>query len=260
MAMLFVAFTSGADAQVQEPGQDFQWKGQLRAGQTVEIRGVNGSIDAQPASGTEVEVRAVRMPGRRGDLEDVRIETVPHADGVTICAIYPSRRNGRENTCEEGRNWSVNVEDNDVRVDFIVRVPRGVHFVGMTISGDIDAANLPGNATVTTVSGDIDVSASGVVEAKTVSGSIDARMGSARPGRDLGFKTVSGSITLYVPADFQADFEASTVSGEIESDFPVRVKRRRWVGVDADGRIGQGSSHALSMETVSGSIALLRAR
>jgi len=258
--VLLAAGAGGAASQVQQGAQDFAWTGRLESGQTIEIKGVSGTIEAEPATGAEVEVRAVRRAGERGDIEDVRIETVRHGNGVTICAVYPSRPSRRENRCESGRDWSVNVDDTDVRVDFTVRVPRGIHFLAKNISGSIDARDLPADATVTTVSGSIDVSAAGIVEAHTVSGSIDARMGTARLDRDLSFRTVSGSITLRVPANFEAAFEASTISGDIESDFPVRVKRRRWVGVDADGRIGQGGAHSLSMETVSGSIALLRIR
>lgn len=258
MAMLFVAVAGGSDARAQE-ARDFRWTGRLSAGQSVEIRNVNGRIAAEPASGAEVEVLAVRKAGRYGEIEDVRIEAVPHRDGVTVCAIYPSRRASRSDRCERGSGGGGDIGDTDVSVDFVVRVPRGVHFVGNNIAGSIFAANLPSNATVSTISGNIDVSAAGVVEAKTISGSIEARMGSARPGRDLRFKTISGNITLSVPADFEAEFDASSLSGGIRSDFPIRIHQRRWVGTDAQGRIGTGS-YGLSMETISGSIALLKSR
>jgi hypothetical protein len=243
----------------QQSDRDFRWTGRLAAGQWIEVKGIIGSIDAQPASGNEVEVTAIKREGRRGRVEDVRIEAVRHDDGVTICALYPSRR-GRENECDVGDRWHSNNDDNDVRVDFVVRVPRGVHFMGRTVSGSVDAIDLPADAKASSVSGDVEVSAAGVVEASTVSGSIRATMGSARPGRDLSFNTVSGSITLYVPANFQADFDAETLSGDIDSDFPISVRRHRYVGVSAYGRIGDRGGHALSMETVSGSIRLRRTR
>lgn len=259
LAMLVVAVVSGSETLAQGASRDFRWTGRLSAGQSVEIRNVNGRIEAEPASGTEVEVLAVRKAGRYGDIEDVRIEAVPHRDGVTICAIYPSRRASRSDRCERGSGGGGDVGDTDVSVDFVVRVPRGVHFIGNNIAGSISAANLASDATVSTISGNIDVSAAGVVEAKTISGSIDARMGSARPGRDLRFKTISGNITLSVPAEFDAEFDASSLSGSIRSDFPIRIHQRRWVGTDAQGRIGSGS-YGLSMETISGSIALLKSR
>ena len=46
--------------------EDFQWRGRVAAGKTVEIKGVNGAIDATAASGDEVEVTATKK-GRRSD-------------------------------------------------------------------------------------------------------------------------------------------------------------------------------------------------
>ena len=62
--------------------------GPLAAGQAVEIKGVNGGIDARAGDGAEVEVSAVKNgPPQRPDA--VKIEVVEHADGVTVCAVYP---------------------------------------------------------------------------------------------------------------------------------------------------------------------------
>src|SRR6185503_3126326 len=82
-------------------GDDFEWKGTLRAGKTIEIVGVNGSIDASGSAGSEVQVTASK-DGRRSDPREVEIVVVEHADGVTICAVYPSARRGEENECKAG--------------------------------------------------------------------------------------------------------------------------------------------------------------
>jgi hypothetical protein len=49
----------------QEAG-DFAWQGAIGTGQTVEIKGVNGPIIAQRATGGEIEVRAEKR-ARRSD-------------------------------------------------------------------------------------------------------------------------------------------------------------------------------------------------
>ena len=69
--------------------EDFAWRGRVGAGQTLEIRGVNGGITAD-ASGGEVEVTAVKR-GRNSDPASVEVKVVEHGGGVTICAVYPSR-------------------------------------------------------------------------------------------------------------------------------------------------------------------------
>ena len=63
--------------------QDFQWRGRLSAGQTVEIKGINGDIRAAPSASGEVEVTAARS-ARRSNPDEVRIEVVQHARGVTV--------------------------------------------------------------------------------------------------------------------------------------------------------------------------------
>ena len=76
--------------------EDFQWRGRVNAGQVIEIKGVNGSVRAEAASGNEVEVVAVKQ-GRRSDPNEVKIAVVEHGDGVTVCAVYPSPDAGRPN-------------------------------------------------------------------------------------------------------------------------------------------------------------------
>src|SRR6478672_5583694 len=106
--------------------QDFQWRGSIPQGQTIEIKGVNGDIRAEPAGGNDVEVVAEKH-ARRDDPSQVQIQVLPHSGGVTICAVYPSPSNSaRPNECQPGSGGRMNVSNNDVTVRFIVRVPAGV--------------------------------------------------------------------------------------------------------------------------------------
>lgn len=239
------------------PQQDFHWRGALDAGQRVTIKGINGNIRAEAASGSEVEITAVKRAGRRGDVDDVRIERVMHAGGVTVCAIYPSPRGGMRNECTAGTDSRVNNENNDVRVDFVVRVPRGVHFYGGTVNGSVSAEDMPADASVSTVNGAATVSAAGVVQASTVNGDVEATTGQANPARDLRFSTVNGSITLNVPAGFRATVDAELLNGRIDSDFPLRITSGRYVGRSAEGEIG-GGGRELNLSTVNGNIRIRR--
>jgi DUF4097 and DUF4098 domain-containing protein YvlB len=256
--MLAVMLLAGAGSAAAQGTQDFRWSGAVPAGQWVEVKGVNGDVRAEPARGSEVEVTAVRRAGERGRVEDVRIETVRHDGGITFCAIYPSRRGQPENRCTPGERWSTNTENNDATVEFVVRVPRGVHFRGQTVNGEVQAERMPANALVSTVNGGVRVSAAGVVEATTVNGAIEATTGSANPGRDLDFRTVNGDIELRVPADFRARVRAKLLNGSVSSDFPLNITRGRYVGARAEGEIGTGG-RALGLETVNGSIRIRRA-
>lgn len=175
--------------------QDFDWSGAIAQGRTIEIKGVNGGITAVPAPGERVEVVADKT-GRRSDEDEVEIQVVEHADGVTICAVYPSRPGRRPNECAPGEDGRMNVHDNDVEVAFTVRVPAGVRLVARTVNGDVDAEGLQSDVVARTVNGDVEVSTSRIAEAKTVNGSIRAMLGRAEWVDRLDFETVNGEIRL----------------------------------------------------------------
>ncbi len=236
--------------------QDFEWSGRLAAGEAIEIKGVNGDIEAMPARGNQVEVTAVKREGRRGYAEEVTFEVLEHGDGVTICAMYPSEPGERENECDQGSWGHMSVHDNDTKVHFTVRVPAGVNLVARTVNGRIDVAELAGDVGAYTVNGGIDIAAAGFAEAHTVNGSIRARMGRADWQGDLDFQTVNGSITLELPADISARVEASTVNGDLYTDFPLTVQGR-WGPRRLRGTIGEGG-RTLHLQTVNGGISLRR--
>src|ERR1043166_3866685 len=137
--LLVLAGLAGSPSQAQQ-GNDFRWHGALAAGKTIEIVGVNGSIDAS-GGGSEVEVVAVKR-GHRSDPAEVRIKVVEHADGVTICALYPPARDREENECRPGGKGHNSTRDNDVNVEWTVKVPRGVRFAGRTVNGDVGGRGL----------------------------------------------------------------------------------------------------------------------
>jgi hypothetical protein len=247
------AFTpAAAAAQSSQSGNEFRWQGQVQAGQNVEVRGVNGGIDASPSSSGQVEVVAVKS-GRESDPSEVRIVVVPHGEGVTICAVYPDVRGEEPNECKPGGGRN-STRDNDVKVHFTVRVPAGVTFNGRTVNGRIEARDLDGRVSLHTVNGDVEISTSSYASVKTVNGSITARLGRADWQDVLEMKTVNGGITLHLPSSVATDVNAKTVSGQILSDFPITIREagRR----SLKGSIGGGGGRGLSLETVNGSITL----
>jgi DUF4097 and DUF4098 domain-containing protein YvlB len=236
--------------------QDFEWSGRLAAGQAVEVKGINGDIEALQASGNQVEVTAVKKEGHRGYADEVTFEVLEHDGGVTICAMYPNEPGKRENECREGGHGRMSVHDNDTEVRFTVRVPAGVDFVGRTVNGSIDTGPLDGNVRAYTVNGGIEIAASGFAQANTVNGSIRASVGRADWSGDLDFQTVNGSITLELPADLNARVEASTVNGDMHTDFPLTIQGR-WGPRSLKGTIGEGG-RTLHLSTVNGGISLRR--
>lgn len=233
--------------------QDFRWHAPMASGKTLEVRGVSGRVRAVRATGSEAEVTATKRAGRRGNPEDVDVKMVEDNQGVVICAVYPTRRDGMSD-CRRGGGRDQNFRDTDVEVNFEVKVPAGVDFVGITVNGDVYAADLPADAEVSTVNGDVEVTASGHARASTVNGSVRATLGKASWNGTLDFSTVNGGIEVTMPENLDADIDASTVNGAIDSDFPITMQGRMR-RQELHGRIGKGGK-SLKLSTVNGGIEL----
>jgi hypothetical protein len=234
-----------------QSAQDFSWTGRLSAGEALEIKGINGDITVSRASGSEIEVVA-EARGRRADPSTVRIERVEHAGGLTFCAVYPTPEGDRENYCGPGSEGRMNTHDNDVVVDFEVRLPADIDFVGHTVNGEVFAEGLGADVTAETVNGSIEISTEGFARAETVNGDIDVRMGAAEFASGAEFSTVNGSITLDVDDGVNADVDASWLNGGFESELPFTLEGR--IGKrSARGVLGDGGPE-LELNTVNGSI------
>ena len=243
---------SGTAAEQAAGAPDFRWAGNVAAGRTVTIRGVSGTITASPGSG-EVVVEAVKT-ARRSDPGDVTIEVIEDAEGLLVCAVYPSGW-FRQNRCARDNAYRMNPRNNDVQVAFNVSVPDGVRLDARNTNGDVRVSGLSGDVSAATVNGDIEAESAGSVSASSVNGSIDATMG-AVPPENLSFNAVNGRIRLALPADADADLSLRTVNGGIDSDFPIEV-RGRWGPRSASGQLGQGGP-AITVSTVNGGIEVRR--
>ena len=260
MTPVYASSLSRAElARLEVPAQtddQFRWTGRVEQGKSIEIKGVNGSISAEPASGDQLEVTATKS-ARRSDPSQVSIKVVEHAAGATICAVYPSDDPSEPNTCEPGQgNGRMNVRNNDVKVAFKVRVPARVALIGRTVNGEINVLELAGNVESHTVNGSINISTSGYAQAKTVNGDISAKLKDANWPGAIDFKTVNGGITVDLPSETNSTVEASTVSGDISSDFQLTIlgtMSRKHLS----GTIG-GGGRELNLKTVNGSIHLRR--
>jgi hypothetical protein len=105
-----------------------------------------------------------------------------------------------------------------------------------SVNGSVRVVNATGPVKAKTVNGGVDVTTTtGPVTAETVNGNVDARMGTLQGDDNMTFKTVNGSVSIYVPARFDGTFRFDTVHGGIDSDFPMTLSGR-WAGYHGDQR------------------------
>lgn len=239
--------------------EEWRWEGEIAPGDRLEIKGVNGEITAAAAPGGRAVVEAART-NERGDPTEVRIEVVEHADGVTVCAVYPSPPGRGPNECRPGDEGRMHVRKNETFVRFEVRVPAGVELVARNVNGGIVAQGLESDVHARTVNGDVRVETTGSARARTVNGSISARLGRLGTG-DLSFRTVNGGIELRLPEGAGARLRAETVHGEIDSELPLTLRGtardRHWGPRKLEATVGEGGPR-VELRTVNGSIRLRR--
>lgn len=232
-----------------------EWRGQIAPGMQIEIKGVFGDLAAVRASGSEVVVTSTKI-GQLDEVAAVRIDVVPHALGVTICAVYPDVPGQAPNSCQPGDAGHLSARDGGeglAAVDFSVQVPDGVTLVGKNLAGDLVATNLRSDAFLHTLSGDVRVSTSRLATAKTMSGAIVASIGLPDWGRDLEFTSMSGNVHVTVPAATNAEVRASATGGTIRSDFPLSGP----VPGQMQGTLGSGGP-TLRLTALGGDVTLRR--
>jgi hypothetical protein len=243
LAVFLIIIYSANAAQVG----DFEWRGKIARGRLVEIRGINGDIHAFPSTSGQVEVVARVASGTTEPPAGIKVQLVPTDSGVTVCAMRP----GQE-SCEPVEKGP------GARVDYVVRLPEGVGFLGRTVNGAVEAKQLKSDVEAYTVNGQVRISTTGSAQARTVNGSITASLLNPFMRKAPQFATVNGGITLNVPEGLSTNVRAETRNGKVLVD--LSNLRGRITDNSIDGRIGAGSrAFPLTLQTINGTIHVRRA-
>ncbi len=260
----------GAQQQFGRDSDVWRWDGRVDGGRWMSVFNINGSVDFAPSADNMVHLVAEKRSNGR-ELDNIHYEVVQAGGNVTICAIWNDNSRCEDGGMEQLRRNDHNENHSSVRIT--VQVPRsvrvGAHSVNggvsvrdvgaevkaNTVNGGVTVRNALGPVRAETVNGGVDVNTSaGPVTAETVNGNVDARMASLSGNDDMTFKTVNGSVAIYVPARFDATFRFDTVHGGIDSDFPMTLSGK-WGPRHAAGTIGAGGRD-LRASSVNGSIQL----
>ena len=239
--------------------QDFQKSYRLAPEGSISIQNVSGNIVVRGYDGESVNVRGIKE-GR--DANQVDVEDLSTGNRIELRVRYPH--------CN---NCSINAS-----VKFEVQVPRGMRYqVGRltTASGDIEVTGTRGSVRAATASGDVVVrdvtgtinvaTASGQMNVKDVAGQVNASSASGdveveisrlEGNEDMRFSSASGDVSVRLPSNLDAEVEMSTVSGSVNTNFPLEVRKERHTGgASARGRVGSGARQ-LRISSASGNVSL----
>jgi hypothetical protein len=105
---------------------------------------------------------------------------------------------------------------NDLRVDFVVRLPKRLRFIGRTVEGDVSAHMLE---------------------------------------QDVEAHSVLGDVRVDLSTKAGAEVHAETANGRVSSEFPLSMRLNSGHGVQAFGRVGH-SRRTVRLKTDEGDIHL----
>ena len=258
LTVLFVAALATAqEKRSVSLDPQFTWRGNLEQGKTVTVIGLNGKVRASYAPDNTVEVRAEKTARENGNPDEVFVEVFEHANGVTLCAIHTKNKPEPGRCLEDGtsRGWNLDNAGRNVRLDFHVKVPKGVRFVGRTTNGGIEALDMQSVVHAETTNGGIKISTSEYATAETTNGGITVEMGKADWSEPVKLETTNGGIDVVLPGDATFQVEAETTNGNISTDFEITTSGGVWRRNRLRGAVGGGGRNLL-LETTNGSIKL----
>ena len=251
------------------------------------VENLAGSVEFTTWDRAQVQIR-----GEAGDdVEEVQISA--DANGVQVRVRNPKNTRRVDGTDLRLRvPETASLEGEGVSSDFSVSGGRGESIMLSTVSGDLEVEATPQRIELESVSGDIElrgdimrssveavsgditmVGPAGEVSVSSVSGDVSLESGEVTRGRfesvsgelmleltlaaggRLDCDSMSGDISLRLPASQQAEFSAQSYSGSIHTDFGRSVSVSRGPGTVLEHRVGD-SGAKIQLESFSGDISI----
>jgi hypothetical protein len=188
-------------------------------GGLVEIANTLGRIEAEPATGTEVEVVAEReVRANTDEAAQAGLKMLAMIENVTADTVR------LEAKVEYPAGMSTRVS---VSMRYRVRVPAGVRVAFRNDVGEIIITGLSSGVTASITNGPVRGSGlSGPVDAEGVNGPVELSF--AAVNADVRAKTVNGGVAVRLPATANAEIDARAVNGgvNIDSGFKLRNEVR----------------------------------
>ncbi len=214
----------------------------------VKVVEVEGNISVEASSGNEISLLATA----KGDLE---VKKGQENDGLfETTLIGDTLRIGRRE--KERNGFRFFWDEDEVQIDYVLRVPATVSLSVMTVNGKIATKGVDGDMKATTVNGPIEIETAGThaLQATTVNGRVRAKF--TRDFQGARFKTVNGGVLATLPSSASFAVNLSQVYGDFEASFPLSINSNpgsRRVSGDVNG-----GAHELKIVTVNGDVELAR--
>lgn len=215
------------------------------------------------ASDSSLQITVDNRSERNVDGTDLKL-MVPRGASIDASAVSADIEvSGMDNEklTASSVSGNVGVSASSRRVS-IESVSGDVEFSGQTVrisaesvSGDIELSGVSGEVSATTVSGDMEIQAGLLDNGKLETVSGDMTVAAEISGGRLSVESMSGDVTLILPASQSGVFKAQSFSGRISTDFGSVDHAKHGPGSHLKYVAGNGDAE-VRVESFSGNIKL----
>jgi len=213
----------------------------LSAAGRVSLENINGDVHIRAWDRNEVRVDAVKTASTQGLLDDARVVVDSTPNSISIRTRYAD---------------STNTDPGSV--EFTVMVPRHACLDEIKlINGAVDIEGVNGEVKASSVNGKVRAQKiAGDARLSTVNGTLEASFEELGDAKTISMNSVNGSITLSIPYDARAEFNARNVTGGIDNDFGIEVNHGRSIGSQLHGVLKGGGTY-IDLNNINGPICIM---
>jgi DUF4097 and DUF4098 domain-containing protein YvlB len=221
----------------QESSQSYA----LSARGRVSLENINGDVHIHAWDRNEVRIEAVKTANTKGQLNDARVFVEAGPDSISIRTRYQD--------C---------VKTDCGKVEFTVTVPRNARLDAIKlINGTVDIEGVAGKVNASSVNGTVRAQKiTGDAHLSTVNGKLEATFERLSDARLISMNSVNGPITISIPFDAGAEFNARNVTGGIDNDFGIPVSQSVAAGSQLHGVLKGGGTY-IDLNNINGTICIM---
>jgi len=202
---------------------------------------VKGWLKPQILMRAKIEAHGSSESEAQSIAAQVRISTA----GGRIKADGPRSMMGRQ-------GWSVSYE---------VFVPQRTDLVASTTNGGVTVADVKGDMKLDTTNGGINLARlAGHVKGSTTNGGVHIELeGSRWDGDSLEVGTTNGGVSVDMPDNYSARFQAETTHGGLTAEIPGATINKGWISRSLDVTAGSGGG-LIKVTTTNGGVHIGKAK
>jgi DUF4097 and DUF4098 domain-containing protein YvlB len=206
----------------------------------VSLQNINGDVHIRAWDRNQVRIDAVKTASSRNLLNEALVVIDSSADSINIRTRYA-----------DGSN------PNPGKVDFTVMVPRHSRLSEIKlINGALDIEGVIGGVNASSVNGTVRAQKiAGDARLSTVNGRLEATFERLSDAKTISMHSVNGPISLSIPYDARAEFNARNVTGGIDNDFGIPVSLDHSAGSQLHGVLKGGGTY-INLNNVNGPICI----